>query len=64
MSLTEAIGGGIGRAMPGEGYTLHSEHEYMSRESLLLLLRMYSAMLVDPGGAHEGALGSPDRCVE
>lgn len=57
-----AIGGGtharlvpngvnFGPSMPGETYTGHSEHEFMSREQFLLNLRMYTAMLVELAGA-------------
>lgn len=59
-----AIGGGtharlvpygvnFGPALPGEPYTGHSEHEYMSREQLLLNLKMYTAMLVELAGRRE-----------
>lgn len=37
----------FGPSMPGEPYTGHSEHEYMSREQILLNLEMYTAMLVE-----------------
>ena len=40
----------FGPAMPGEEYTGHSEHEFMSREALRLNLEMYSAMLVELAG--------------
>lgn len=57
-----AIGGGtnarllpfgvnFGPAMPGEPYTGHSEHEFMTRAQLLLNLEMYTAMLVELAGA-------------
>jgi dipeptidase D len=56
-----AIGGGtharlvpngvnFGPAMPGEVYTGHSEHEFISREQLELNLRMVTAMLVELAG--------------
>ncbi|MGD2217188.1 MAG: dipeptidase [Gemmatimonadales bacterium] len=56
-----AIGGGtharlvpkgvnFGPAMPGEVYTAHSEHEFISREQLELNLRMVTAMLVELAG--------------
>ena len=56
-----AIGGGtharlmpngvnFGPAMPGQPYTGHSEHEYMTREQLRLNLEMYSAMLAELAG--------------
>jgi dipeptidase D len=40
----------FGPAMPDEVYTGHSEHEYMTRDQLLLNLKMYTAMLVDLAG--------------
>jgi dipeptidase D len=36
--------------MPGEVYTAHSEHEFISREQLELNLRMVTAMLVELAG--------------
>jgi dipeptidase D len=53
-----AIGGGtnvrllpngvsFGPSMPGEAYTGHSEHEFITRSNLLLDLKMYTAMLVE-----------------
>jgi dipeptidase D len=41
----------FGPSMPGEDYTGHSEHEFMSREQFLLNLQMYTAMLVELAGA-------------
>ncbi len=43
----------FGPAMPGEAYSGHSEHEFMSREALRLNLEMYSAMLVELAGEHD-----------
>ncbi|UCC84251.1 MAG: dipeptidase [Gemmatimonadota bacterium] len=40
----------FGPAMPGEVYTGHSEHEFISREQLELNLRMVTAMLVELAG--------------
>lgn len=40
----------FGPAMPGEVYTGHSEHEFISREQLELNLAMYTAMLVELAG--------------
>lgn len=37
----------FGPAMPGALYTGHSEHEFITREQLLLNLEMYTSMLVD-----------------
>jgi dipeptidase D len=56
-----AIGGGtnasllpngvsFGPSMPGESYTGHSEHEFISRDQLLLNLEMYTAALADLAG--------------
>ena len=47
------VPGGVnfGPSMPGEAYTGHSEHEFLSREQLLLNLRMYTSLLVDLAGA-------------
>ncbi len=56
-----AIGGGtharlvpngvnFGPGMPGEVYTGHSEHEFISREQLELNLKMVTAMLVELAG--------------
>jgi dipeptidase D len=56
-----AIGGGtharmvpngvnFGPAMPDVPYTGHSEHEFMTRDQLMLNLQMYSAMLVELAG--------------
>jgi dipeptidase D len=53
-----AIGGGtnsrlfphavsFGPTMPGKVYTGHSEHEFITRDQLLLNLRMYTAVLVE-----------------
>ena len=61
-----AIGGGtnarllpygvsFGPSMPGEEYTGHSEHEFITREQMLLNLRMYTAMLAELGGASHGS---------
>jgi dipeptidase D len=36
--------------MPGEPYTGHSEHEYMTRDQMRLNLEMYTAMLVELAG--------------
>lgn len=43
----------FGPSMPGEAYTGHSEHEFITEDQLLLNLRMYTAMLVElaAGGA-------------
>jgi dipeptidase D len=43
----------FGPAMPGEQYSGHSEHEFMSREALRLNLEMYAAMLVELAGGHD-----------
>lgn len=40
----------FGPAMPDEVYTGHSEHEYMTRDQLLLNLKMYTAMLIELTG--------------
>jgi dipeptidase D len=40
----------FGPSMPGEEYTGHTEHEYMSREQARLNLKMYTAMLVGLAG--------------
>ncbi len=40
----------FGPAMPGEVYTGHSEHEFISREQLELNLKMVTAMLVELAG--------------
>jgi dipeptidase D len=40
----------FGPAMPGEEYTAHTEHEYISPEQMRLNLRMYAAMLVELAG--------------
>ncbi len=40
----------FGPAMPGEPYTGHSEHEYMTRDQMRLNLEMYTAMLVELAG--------------
>lgn len=40
----------FGPAMPGEPYTGHSEHEFMSEEQFRLNLRMYTALLVELAG--------------
>jgi dipeptidase D len=37
----------FGPAMPGALYTGHSEHEFITREQLLLNLEMYTSLLVD-----------------
>jgi dipeptidase D len=37
----------FGPAMPGEPYTGHSEHEYITSEQFLLNLEMYTSLLVD-----------------
>ena len=37
----------FGPGMPGEPYTGHSEHEYTTRDQMLLNLGMYTAMLVE-----------------
>ncbi len=41
----------FGPAMPGEPYTGHSEHEYMTESTYRLNLQMYTAMLVELAGA-------------
>jgi dipeptidase D len=41
----------FGPAMPGQEYTGHSEHEFMTREQLERNLQMYTAMLVELAGA-------------
>jgi dipeptidase D len=59
-----AIGGGtnarllpygvnFGPAMPGQEYTGHSEHEFMTREQFERNLRMYTAMLVELAASRE-----------
>ncbi len=40
----------FGPAMPGEVYTGHSEHEFITRDQLALNLAMYTAMLVELAG--------------
>jgi dipeptidase D len=56
-----AIGGGthaqlvpngvnFGPAMPGEVYTGHTEHEFITREQYLLNLKMYTALLAELAG--------------
>jgi dipeptidase D len=40
----------FGPAMPGEPYTGHTEHEFMTRDQLLLNLEMETAMLVELAG--------------
>ncbi len=40
----------FGPSMPGEPYTGHSEHEYMTVAQLRLNLEMYTAMLVELAG--------------
>jgi dipeptidase D len=40
----------FGPAMPGEPYTGHSEHEYITRRQLVQNLEMYTAMLVELAG--------------
>lgn len=56
-----AIGGGtnarllpygvsFGPAMPGEPYTGHTEHEFMTRDQLVLTLEIYTAMLMELAG--------------
>ncbi len=40
----------FGPAMPGEVYTGHSEHEFITRDQLELNLAMYTAMLVELAG--------------
>ncbi|MEM7481776.1 MAG: dipeptidase [Acidobacteriota bacterium] len=40
----------FGPSMPGEVYTGHTEHEFLTREQLLLNLEMYTAMLVELAG--------------
>lgn len=42
----------FGPAMPGAVYTGHTEHEFITRDQLLLNLEMYTAMLVELAGAH------------
>ena len=37
----------FGPGMPGEPYTGHSEHEYTTRDQMVLNLGMYTAMLVE-----------------
>jgi dipeptidase D len=37
----------FGPAMPGELYTGHSEHEFITREQFLKNLEMYTSLLVD-----------------
>ena len=43
----------FGPAMPGEPYSGHSEHEFITRDQFLLNLRMYAAMLVELAGRVE-----------
>lgn len=56
-----AIGGGtnarllpygvsFGPAMPGEPYTGHTEHEFITRDQLVLTLEIYTAMLMELAG--------------
>jgi dipeptidase D len=40
----------FGPAMPGQEYTGHSEHEFMTREQFEKNLEMYAAMLVELAG--------------
>src|SRR6185312_10041383 len=40
----------FGPAMPGMVYTGHSEHEFITRDQLLLNLQMYTAVLVELAG--------------
>lgn len=40
----------FGPAMPGAVYTGHTEHEFITRDQLLLNLQMYTAMLVELAG--------------
>jgi dipeptidase D len=40
----------FGPAMPDVPYTGHSEHEFMTRDQLMLNLQMYSVMLVELAG--------------
>ena len=42
----------FGPAMPGEPYTGHSEHEFMTRKQFVKNLEMYTAMLVELAGRH------------
>lgn len=44
----------FGPAMPGEPYTGHSEHEYLSRARFLQTLEMYTAVLVELAGEPAG----------
>ena len=37
----------FGPAMPGETYTGHTEHEFLTRDQFLLNLRMYTSLIVD-----------------
>ena len=37
----------FGPGMPGEVYTGHSEHEFITTQQLLLNLQMYTAVLVE-----------------
>ena len=39
--------------MPGEKYTGHSEHEFVTEDQFRLNLRMYTAMLVELAGSIE-----------
>jgi dipeptidase D len=39
--------------MPGEPYSGHSEHEFITRDQFLLNLQMYAAMLVELAGSVE-----------
>jgi dipeptidase D len=43
----------FGPAMPGEPYSGHSEHEFITRDQFLLNLQMYAAMLVELAGSVE-----------
>jgi dipeptidase D len=51
-SLAQLLPTGVefGPGMPGEVYTGHSEHEFMTRDQMLLNLEMYTAMLVELAG--------------
>jgi dipeptidase D len=40
----------FGPTMPGDEYTGHTEHEFISREQMRLNLKMYTAMLVELAG--------------
>jgi dipeptidase D len=37
----------FGPAMPGEEYTGHSEHEFITADQFILNLKMYTAVLVE-----------------